>query len=165
MINTARGLLTRHPRAEWLIPAALCLIMLVQMLCSVRQMSQHADEATHLYAGYRALKCGDYTLGREHPPLAKMLVAIPLLWSNPPINCAQLAVDKYGVEYGTDWDYSQEDQATDWLYSQDNWWHLLTEARVASSIGAVALCMGVWIAARRMFGRAAAVVSTTDAGV
>jgi hypothetical protein len=123
--------------------------MLAQMLCSVRQMSQHADEATHLYAGYRALRCSDYTFGREHPPLAKMLVAIPLLWSNPPVDRAESAVGDY-----------EEEQATRWLYSQENWWHLLMEARAVSSLFAVALCLGLWIAARRMFGRAVAVVST-----
>jgi 4-amino-4-deoxy-L-arabinose transferase-like glycosyltransferase len=119
------------------------------MLLSVSQMSQQTDETTHLYAGYRALKCGDYTFGREHPPLAKMIAAAPLLWSNPPIDCAGSA----GVE--------EADQAIRWLYSQNNWWHLLMEARAAASLSAVALCLGVWVTARRMFGRAVAVVSTT----
>lgn len=158
MINAARNLLTKHPRAEWLIPAALCLILLAQMLCSVRQMSQHADEAFHLYAGYRALKCGDYTLSREHPPLLKMLVAIPLMWSDPPINCAEDPVASV-ARFAKNWALSEEDQGTSWLYSQENWWHLLMEARTVSSLFAVALCLGVWIAARRMFGRTVAVVS------
>jgi 4-amino-4-deoxy-L-arabinose transferase-like glycosyltransferase len=148
-MNAVRNLLSKHPRAEWLIPAALCLILLAQTLCSVRQMSQHADESTHLYAGYRALKCSDYAFGREHPPLAKMLSAIPLVWSNPPLDCAQSAT---GVE--------EADQAIGWLYSQPDWWHLLSEARVASSLFSAALCLGVWIAARRMFGRLEAVVAT-----
>ena len=149
MVNKIRAVLAAHPRAEWLIPLACCLILLTQMLFSVRQMSQHADEATHLYAGYRVLKCRDYTYGREHPPLAKMLAALPLLASNPPMDCVRGAAG-----------YDEEDQATNWLYSQANWWQLLMEARVASSLSAVALCMGVWIVARRMFGRAVAVVST-----
>ena len=149
MLSRAKEFLARHPRAEWLIPAALCLLMLSQMLLSVRQMSQHADEATHLYAGYRVLKCGDYTFGREHPPLAKMLAAAPLLWSNPPIDCVN-------PEPGED----EEAKATNWLYSQDNWWPLLMQARVASSLSALLLCLGVWLTARKMFGRAVALVST-----
>ena len=147
-MSTARNLLEKHPWTEWLIPSAFCLILLAQMLFSVQQMSQQGDEAIHLYAGYRVLKCGDYVFGREHPPLAKMLAAIPLLVSNPPIDCAQR-------EAGSD-----EGDATDWLYSQNAWWHLLMEARVAASLFSVALCLGVWIAARRMFGRSEAVVST-----
>lgn len=125
------------------------VIMLTQMLCSVRQMSQHADEAIHLYAGYRVLKCSDYAFGREHPPLAKILAAAPLLASNIPMDCSQR-------EVGAD----EEEQATHWLYSQDNWWTLLMRARVASSLAAVVLCLAVWIAARRMFGRMVAVMST-----
>ncbi len=101
MVNKIRAVLAAHPRAEWLIPLACCLILLTQMLFSVRQMSQHADEATHLYAGYRVLKCRDYTYGREHPPLAKMLAALPLLASNPPMDCVRGAAG-----------YDEEDQAT-----------------------------------------------------
>src|ERR1700687_395033 len=112
MVSRARAVLAEYPRAEWLIPLACCLLLLAQVLCSVQQMSQHADEAVHLYAGYRALKCGDYAFGREHPPLAKMLVAIPLMWSNPPMDCVRGTV-------GAD----EEDQATRWLYSQPDWWH------------------------------------------
>jgi 4-amino-4-deoxy-L-arabinose transferase-like glycosyltransferase len=149
MMNADRNLLTKHTLSDWLIPSAFCLILLAQLLFSVQQMSQHADEATHLYAGYRALKCGDYSFGREHPPLAKMLVAIPLLWSKPAVDCTESAV-------GMD----EQDRATRWLYSQDGWWHLLCEARVVASLCSVALCLGVWIAARRMFGRGVAVLST-----
>jgi hypothetical protein len=149
MMNKIRDVFAAHPRAEWLIPLACCLILLTQVLFSVRQMSQHADEAIHLYAGYRVLKCRDYTYGREHPPLAKMLAALPLLASNPPMDCVRGAAG-----------YDEEDQATNWLYSQANWWQLLMEARVASSLSAVALCMGVWVVARRMFGLAEAAVST-----
>ncbi len=150
VIGSIRSALRKHPWLEWLIPLAFCLILLAQTLCSVRQMSQHADEAIHLYAGYRALKCGDYTFGREHPPLAKMLAVTPLLWSNLPVDCSQR-------EMGAD----EEEEATHWLYSRDDWWRSLMKARVAASLAAVALCLGVWITARRMFGRAVAVVSTT----
>jgi hypothetical protein len=150
IISNIQSRLQKHPWLEWLLPLAFCLVLLAQMLSSVRQMSQHADEATHLYAGYRALKCGDYTFGREHPPLAKMLAAVPLLWTNIAMDCSQR-------EAGAD----EEDQATHWLYSRDDWWSLLMKARIAASLSAVALCLGVWITARHMFGRAVAVVAGT----
>ena len=89
VIDILRGASCKHPWLEWLIPLAFCLILLAEMLSSVQQMSQHADEATHLYAGYRVLKCGDYTFGREHPPLAKMLAATALMWSDIPIDCSR----------------------------------------------------------------------------
>ena len=57
------------------------------------------DEPVYVSAGLAAVLHHDVTLNDEHPPLAKMLVAIPLLWSNPPIDCAQgpvASVAKYG---------------------------------------------------------------------
>lgn len=149
MFNRARGFLANHPRAEWLIPAALCIILLVQLLLSVRQMSQHADEAVHMHAGYRVLKCSDYAYGREHPPLAKMLVTAPLLWSKAPMDCGGTAK------------IDEEEQATSWLYSQPEWWRLLMEARAVSSLFAAALCFAVWVTARRIFGLAVAALSTS----
>lgn len=38
------------------------------------------DEGTHLVSGFSYLKTGDYRLGLEHPPLGKMLCALPLLF-------------------------------------------------------------------------------------
>lgn len=37
------------------------------------------DETTHLAAGYRHLVTGDYRFQVDHPPLAKMLAAVPLV--------------------------------------------------------------------------------------
>jgi hypothetical protein len=37
------------------------------------------DEPSHLVAGYTALAFGDYRLSPDHPPLARMLLAMPLL--------------------------------------------------------------------------------------
>lgn len=149
MTNVARTFLEQHPRSEWLIPFVFCCVLLAQLLLGVQNMSPHVDESTHLYNGYRALKCSDYEFGREHPPLAKMLVAIPLLWSNASMDCSL-------TEMGTD----DADLTTRWLYSQNGWWHLLAEARAVASLFSIALCLGVWIAARRMFGLAVAVLST-----
>jgi 4-amino-4-deoxy-L-arabinose transferase-like glycosyltransferase len=148
MINAARNLFQKYLPVEWLIPLVFCLILLAQLLFSVQQMSEHPDESVHLYAGYRLLRCGDYSFGREHPPLAKVLAAVPLLWSNPPMNCSSLG--------GT---YDLTEVASRWLYSQDNWWALLMQARIAASFFSVTLCLAVWIVARRTFGLVVAVVS------
>jgi hypothetical protein len=55
---------------------------------SAIQETQTFDEGFHLVAGYSYLKTGDYTLNREHPPLSKLLCALPLLALNPtlPVN-------------------------------------------------------------------------------
>jgi len=49
---------------------------------SVRE-NQTWDEATHLAAGYAYWKLGDFRLNWEHPPLAKLLCAVPLLAVHP----------------------------------------------------------------------------------
>ena len=42
--------------------------------------SPTADENFHLVAGYSYLKWGDYRINPEHPPLVKMIAALPLLF-------------------------------------------------------------------------------------
>ena len=67
------------------IVAILLSAMAWMMVSSVRQESQTYDEGIHLAAGYSYWKTGDYRLNLEHPPLGKLLNAIPLLWLNPPL--------------------------------------------------------------------------------
>lgn len=47
---------------------------------SIRNMSLTMDEKAHIPSGYSYLKFHDYRLNPEHPPLAKDLSAIPLLF-------------------------------------------------------------------------------------
>jgi hypothetical protein len=145
-----RRLLQKNPRLEWLIPAALCAILLGQMYLSIRQVSETSDESTHIYAGYRYLKCGDVDLSREHPPLARIIAAAPLLPMNLKVDCSAVIGD----------DSDQAEAAHAWLYSQDDWRAVLFRARTAVSVFTIGLFLLIWIAARRMFGSATAVVAT-----
>jgi hypothetical protein len=54
--------------------------MAILEISSARQENQTYDEAVHLAAGYSYLKTGDYRMSQDHPPLAKYLVAFPLLF-------------------------------------------------------------------------------------
>jgi len=65
------------PGLRWV--ALLLLALLGQLAYSVRQESLSWDEGNHIYAGYMSLKHGDFGLNPEHPPLVKMLAALPLL--------------------------------------------------------------------------------------
>jgi hypothetical protein len=58
---------------------ALLTILVLQLAFSIRQTSITWDEDDHIYAGYMSLKTGDFGLNPEHPPLVKMLAALPLL--------------------------------------------------------------------------------------
>jgi dolichyl-phosphate-mannose-protein mannosyltransferase len=139
----------KYPRLEWLIPLLFCAIMLAQVILSGRQLSQAADEATHLYAGYRYLKCSDLTVSPEHPPLAKVVAAVPLLLMNVSVDCKPFKGDAL----------QQAMASVTWFYGQ-NWPAVLNHARAAVSIFAVGLCLLVWIGARRMFGLPTAMVAS-----
>ena len=136
------------PRFTWLIPAVLCLVMFGQLFFSGLRLSQTSDEATHLYAGYRYLKCGALDFSREHPPLARIVAAVPLLPMNLKVDCAPFKGD----------DVQQAFAGVSWLYSQ-NWPVALARARMAVSVFAVGLVLLVWTTARRMFGLSTAIVA------
>jgi len=57
----------------------LLLVLESQLLYSVRRESLTWDEGDHIFAGYMSLKHHDFGLNPEHPPLVKMIAAIPLL--------------------------------------------------------------------------------------
>jgi hypothetical protein len=67
----------------WLGIGLLLLAMGAAQVTSALQETQTWDEGTHLAAGYSYLKTGDFRLNREHPPLFKLLCALPLLALDP----------------------------------------------------------------------------------
>jgi 4-amino-4-deoxy-L-arabinose transferase-like glycosyltransferase len=66
------------PSVAFCIGLTLVVIFLIQGVFFIRANSQTVDEATHLAAGYSYLVTGDFRLDSEHPPLIKMLQALPL---------------------------------------------------------------------------------------
>ncbi|MFZ1947624.1 MAG: glycosyltransferase family 39 protein [bacterium] len=61
-------------------PVALLLAVFAgQCILSMLGLSATSDEVPHLTAGYSYIKTGDYRLNYEHPPLAKLIAALPLL--------------------------------------------------------------------------------------
>src|SRR5690349_14056096 len=54
-------------------------ILAAELILSTRQQSQTWNEAYHLIAGYRYWQCKDFGVNPEHPPLAKLIAALPLL--------------------------------------------------------------------------------------
>ena len=68
-----------------LVGATFILAFLGQGLFFISSKSQTADEAVHLGAGYSYLATGDFRLNPEHPPLIKILCALPdYLWYRLP---------------------------------------------------------------------------------
>jgi len=56
----------------------VCFVLIT--LTSSLEKSPTSDESFHLMAGYSYLRWGDFRINPEHPPLAKALAALPLLF-------------------------------------------------------------------------------------
>ena len=128
----------------------LLAILVTQLALSIRQESITWDEDDHIYSGYMALKTGDHGLNPEHPPLVKMLAALPLLSMDlkvPPLQGREFKHEAFlnGKEFvfGNDAD------------------KLLFRARMAASLLTVLLAVLVFCAAREMFGLAAGFFALT----
>ena len=66
-------------RALIVIVASFSLVFYLISSMAARRKSPTYDEPVHLFAGYSYLKWGDFRINPEHPPLAKVLAALPLL--------------------------------------------------------------------------------------
>ena len=49
-----------------------------QLWYHATRTSATIDEPFHILAGYRYWQCGDYGINPEHPPLLKLLAALPI---------------------------------------------------------------------------------------
>ena len=65
------------------VAAALLLAFWLQMFFALPKLSATSDEVAHLPAGYTYWTTRDFRLNPEHPPLAKLLAALPLLALKP----------------------------------------------------------------------------------
>lgn len=146
---------TQEPR-WWrpFFPVAMIVMFVVVVLFSDLRMSQTFDEGFHLVAGYRYLQCGDFGINSEHPPLVKMVAALPLRFTHVP----QPAGGECGKEETTkDHGYSLGVQ---YLYHQGlDAQQVLFDARAATTIFAVILMTLVFFYARRLFGYWAALLA------
>jgi hypothetical protein len=62
-----------------LLTALFSLLFFLLCFYSAREKSITTDEVAHIPAGFMIWKTGDYRINPEHPPLVKLLAALPLL--------------------------------------------------------------------------------------
>ena len=133
---------TRLTLLGWIVLSMLALSMLVQMWASIRQLSVTSDEIDHLHAGYRYLQCGDFGWNPEHPPLVKMVAALPLLGmhvNDPVANACGLTTSReLDFRYGH-------------IFTFANPQSMLLMARMAASIFAIMLLIATYLFARELF--------------
>jgi hypothetical protein len=112
------------------------------------QKSPTADENFHLVAGYCYLKWGDFRVNPEHPPLVKLLAALPLLALD--VNDSPLSREhrdevqvngKYGWLLANQWLFSSNDAETLFFYAR------LPMVALAATLGFLIFC---W--ARELYG-------------
>jgi 4-amino-4-deoxy-L-arabinose transferase-like glycosyltransferase len=126
--------------------ALLLVVFCVEMYLSVRTESQTFDEPAHLYAGYAYWLRGDFGVNPEHPPLPKLLAALPALLIDHPKFSEPVDIYFRVVGYigGIP------------MISGPDGEKLLSHARAAMASLAVLLAVVVVLAAWEMFGRTTA---------
>jgi hypothetical protein len=140
---------TRHRMAIAMGVFLLLAVMALELALSARQQSQTFDEAVHIFAGYRYWKNFDFGVNPEHPPLVKLVAAIPLLRMPLRVPVSLPDADFKMVEYAA---------GRDFLYGNDAR-TLLWRTRMAAA--AVTLCLGlaVFLVAYSMWGAGPALLA------
>jgi hypothetical protein len=137
---TARGSRppARFPASILLLPIALFCILAYPAL---RQNSATYDETSFVSAGYTYLTRQDYRLAPGHPPLGKLLCALPLLWNEPVISeDAARAFDRAIVSPDAEYIFGGRV-----LYEDNDPNRLLVPARlVALALGAMLVALVGW---------------------
>lgn len=147
-------------RGKWAAVAVVGLLLGIFCALSLGaalQKSPTADESFHLVAGYSYIRWGDFRINPEHPPLVKVLAALPLLTLGTDDSALsrerrdQVQVNgKYGWLLANQWLFSTNDAETLFFY-----------ARLPMVAFAVALGLLVFCWARELYGLAAAIAALT----
>ncbi len=144
-MHTAAGWWRKH----WLPSAvvALLIVQVAQFTYVVHRESLTFDEGDHSFSGYMMWKTGDYGLNPEHPPLVKLLAAIPTIGKNlwtPPLQGRFFKIEAYS-------------DGRDWLARNNGGGRsLVFEMRMMTSILAIGLSLVIFFATREFFGAVAA---------
>ena len=81
----------QNDRKVWTCAAiALICVFCVQALLALSRLSATTDEPVHLSAGYSYWQTLDFRLNPEHPPLAKLVAALPLLVLKPNLDTSSI---------------------------------------------------------------------------
>ena len=64
----------------------LAFLFFLQAALAIPQLSATTDEPVHISAGYSYWQTRDFRMNPEHPPLAKLLAALPLFALNPKLD-------------------------------------------------------------------------------
>jgi 4-amino-4-deoxy-L-arabinose transferase-like glycosyltransferase len=141
------GHLSSLLQRSWVKIAAVAFLLCVlefQLLYSVKHESLTFDEGDHIFSGYMSLRHHDFGLNPEHPPLVKMIAALPLLRMN--LHEPQLQ----GRYFKTEAYLSGRD-----FIFQNDFEQVIFRARMGASLFALLAALLAFLMAQEMFGTAA----------
>lgn len=146
-----------YPRwLPWVAAPALLALTAVLAVTSLLGDSVTYDETSHLTAGMSVLQTGDFRLAPDHPPLAKLWCAWPLLFVDtrwpPADNEHWLAANVFAF-------------GRVWLFELNDGQRLMTIGRCMMVILLLATCATTYALARRLFGSAAGLLALTLAAL
>jgi hypothetical protein len=128
--------------------AAFLIILFIQLAFIANRNSITWDEDDHIFAGYMSLKHADFGLNPEHPPLVKMVAAVPLL----PLNL------QIPVLQGRSFKIEAFLSGKDFVFKND-FNQVIFRARLGASLLTVLLVLLVFLAAQEMFGTGAGFIA------
>lgn len=125
-------------------------MLAIELTLSVGQQSQTYDESVHLFSGYQYWKHRDFGANPEHPPLLKLVAALPLLSLDlkvPPVAVGPTKV-------------ANETSAIDFIYRNTTGAdRILYRTRIAASVFTYFLAVLVFLCGREMFGPGTALLA------
>jgi len=130
-------------RALWGTVVGLIALQILLTVLVIHRESLTFDEGDHMFAGYMMWHTGDYGLNPEHPPLVKLLAAVPLIGRSrwvPELKDRDFKLEAYldGRDFlaRNDGDRNQ----------------LVFQMRLAAGLLALAFSLIVFLSAREFFG-------------
>jgi 4-amino-4-deoxy-L-arabinose transferase-like glycosyltransferase len=128
--------------------ACFLAVLILQFALTARANSITWDEDDHIYAGYMSWKHADFGLNPEHPPLVKLLAALPLLsW---PLRMPPLQNRFFKTEAFLG--------GKDFIFQNDAD-QILLRARMAASLLTLLLVVLAFLGTQEMFGTGAAFIA------
>jgi tetratricopeptide (TPR) repeat protein len=137
--------------SRWMTATGVTLLLIVlflQLVYVAKQESASWDEPNHIYSGYRSWKYADFGINPEHPPLVKLLAAVPLLAMQLKIPDLESRMHKWEGWVG----------GRDFVFQNDAD-KILFRSRLGPILLTVMLALLVFFAAWDMFGKISAFIA------
>ncbi len=129
---------------------ALLVTLFLELTFTLRRETQTWDEACHIFAGYNYWTSANFGDNPEHPPLVKLLAAVPLLR-------LPLHVPAHAGVFSKEEDFLTSEK---FVFGNDAE-TILFRTRMAAALLTLLLAILIFVAGKEMFGEIPALVALT----